>query len=314
MKYRHLFWAIILISIGLLLLLGNFRILHLSWFSLWRLWPMILLIWGITLLPIKDLFKFILLILMIAFAILFFNRIPENRPWFFNLHHHFSDKDFKDWDSDDNDTIKSNLRDQSLTVPFDSIAVKGVLNLDAAAGNFTLNDTTHDFLFFRKSGDIGNYELTTGDSKGVKTINLKMKEGTIRHNIDKNSVEIRLNTKPSWRLSFNIGAAKIDLDLSKYKIDSAQFEAGASSMEIKIGDKTPVTKLSFDAGASSITVRVPKLSGCQVTSDSFMVSKEFDDLVKTGENKYQSNGFASTKNKVYITINSAISKIRVERY
>lgn len=125
---------------------------------------------------------------------------------------------------------------------------------------------------------------------------------------------MQLNTKPIWSLKFNIGAAKIDLDLSSYRVDSAQFEAGASSMEIKVGNKNPITILSFNAGASSITIEVPKSSGCQVTSDSFMVSKEFDELTKVSDNKYQTPGFATSKNKVYITLQSAISKIRVERY
>jgi hypothetical protein len=314
MKYRHLFWAIILISIGVLFMLGNFGIIHFTWFSFWRLWPLILIFWGIAILPIKDLFKFGLLIATVLLAIIFFNRIPENRPWYFNFPHGFSNRDFKAWDSEDEDTITYNYRDQNLSVPFDSLSLKGVLNLDAAAGSFTIEGSTNDFLSFNKSGDIGNYELTTNDVKGVKSISLKMKEGTVRHNIKKNNVDIRLNTKPSWNLDFDIGAAEINLDLSEYRIDTAEFNAGASSMDIKFGDKNPLTVVSFDAGASSITIKVPKTSGCKVTSDSFMVSKEFEDLDKVADHIYQSKGFATAKNKVYITINTAVSSIKVERY
>ena len=314
MKYRHLFWAIILISIGLLFMLGNFGIIHFTWFSFWRLWPLILVFWGIAILPIKDLFKIVLLAITIGAAILFFNRIPENRPWYFNFHRGFSDEDLKNWDSDEDESATYNFKDQNLSVPFDSLIQKGSLNLDAAAGNFEINGTTNDFLAFSKTGDIGNYELTTNDIKGTRNISLKMKEGTVRHKINKNNVTIRLNTKPLWNLNFDIGAAEVDLDLSEYKIDTAQFNAGASSMDIKIGDKNPVTVVDFDAGASSITVKVPKTSGCKVTSESFMVSKEFEDLEKIADHSYQSKAFATAKNKVFININTAISKIRVERY
>ena len=314
MKYRHLFWAVILISVGVLFMLGNFGIIHFSWYSFWRLWPLILVFWGIAILPVKDLYKFILLAIFLIAAILFFNRIPENRPWYLNFHRGFSDEDLKRWDSDEDESATYNYKDQNLSVPFDSLINKGILTLDAAAGNFEINGSTNDFMAFSKTGDIGNYELTTNDLNGARTINLKMKEGSVRHKINKNNVTIRLNTKPSWNLDFDIGAAQVTLDLSEYRIDTAQFNAGASSMDIRLGDKNTVTFLDFDAGASSITVKIPKTSGCRVTSDSFMVSKEFEDLDKIADRTYESKGFAASKNKIYININTAISKIRVERY
>jgi hypothetical protein len=314
MKYKHLFWAIILISIGVLFLLGNFGIIQFNWFSFWRLWPLILIFWGIAVLPLKDIYKFTLLIGVVVLTIVFFNKIDKTRPWYLNFHNGFSDEDFKMWDSESDNETTYNYKDQNLVVPFDSLSIKGSLNLDAAAGNFSISGNTNDFLSFSKSGDIGNYELTSSDLKGVKSITLKMNEGSVRHNIKKNSVEIRLNKTPSWNLSLNIGAAEMNMDLSEYKIDTAEFNAGASSIEIKLGDKTPLTVINFDAGASSITVKVPKTSGCQVSSESFMVSKEFEGLEKVRDNVYQSPAFATSKSKILITVKTAISKIRIERY
>jgi hypothetical protein len=314
MKYKHLFWAIILISIGLLFLLGNFGIIHFNWLSFWRLWPLILIFWGIAILPLKDIYKFILLIVFVVLTIVFFNKIDKTTPWYLHFHHGFSDKDFKLWDSEKDNDATYNYKDQNLVVPFDSLSVKGVLNLDAAAGNFSISGITNDFLAFSKSGDIGNYELTSSDLKGIKTITLKMNEGSVRRNIKKNSVEIRLNKEPSWNLNLDIGAAKMDMDLSDYKLDTAEFDAGASSIEIKLGDKKPLTVVTFDAGASSITILVPKTSGCRVSSESFMISKEFEGLEKAGDNVYQTPSFTSSKNKILITVKTAISKIRIERY
>lgn len=315
MKYKHLFWSIILIGVGILFLLGNLGWIHFSWYNLWKLWPVILIIWGISVLPIKDLFKFILLGVTIICAILIFNRMPNHRPWFFNFNDRFSDQDWKVYDSEDDEDRKTyNYRDQNLTVPFDSMSKKGILHLDAAAGNFDINGTTPEFLSFSKTGDIGNYELTTSDQNGKKEISLKMTEGTIRHKMNKNNVTIRLNEKPSWNLFFDIGAAAVKLDLSKYKVDTAEFDAGATSVEVMVGDLTPSTYLDFDASASSITVKVPKNSGCKVTSESVMASKEFDDLEKIADHTYQSKGFSYSKNKVLINVNTAISKIRIERY
>lgn len=78
MKYKHLFWGLILIATGMLFILNNLGFIHFSWFSFWKLWPVILLFWGITILPIKDIIKYILLIIILISMFFFVNRPPEN--------------------------------------------------------------------------------------------------------------------------------------------------------------------------------------------------------------------------------------------
>ena len=315
MKYRHLFWGLILIAIGMLFILNNFGVIHFSWYSFWRLWPIILLFWGITILPVRDIFKYILLAVVIISMFLIINHMPEGRPWYWRFHHpdHSFRWEWDDNDENDNSTSKA-FNNQNLTVPFDSVATKGILSLDAAAGNFKINGNTTDFLSFSKTGDIGNYELTTKDLAKQKEINLSLKEGTSKHNIGKNEVNIKLNEKPVWKLDMNIGAADVDFDLSGYKIDTAKFEAGATSMKVKLGDKNPATFVEFNAGASSINVNIPKTAGCQVVSESFLVSKNLEGFENKGNHVYQTNNFGLSKTKIYIVIKTAVSSIDVSRY
>ena len=312
MKYKHLFWGLILIAIGMLFIMGNLGIVHFSWFSFWRLWPVILLFWGITILPVKDMVKYILLGVVLVSMFFIINRLPEGRPWYWHFRH--PDHSFRwEWDDEDKDNTKI-YSDQNLSVPFDSLAKKGILNLEAAAGNFKIKGSTSEFLSFTKTGDIGNYELTTKDLNGDKKISLKMKEGTSRHDIRKNEVNIKMNTKPAWNLDMSIGAASVDFDLSDFRIDTAEFEAGASSISVKIGDKNPKTVMVFSAGASSINVEVPKTAGCQVESESFLVSKSLEGFENKGNHIYQTPNFKENKTKIYITVKTAVSSIDVSRY
>ena len=314
MKYKHLFWGLILIAIGMLFILNNFGIIHFSWFYFWRLWPVFLLFWGIAILPVKDMVKYILLGVVLISMFFVINRLPEGRPWYWNFRHP-GHSFYWEWNDEDKDsTTTKTFSDQNLSVPFDSLAKKGILNLDAAAGNFKIKGGTSEFLSFAKSGDIGNYELTTKDINGDKKITLKMQEGTSRHNIRKNEVNIKLNPKPVWNLEMSIGAAAVDFDLSEYMIDTANFEAGASSMVVRLGDKNPKTVLLFSAGASSIHVDVPKTAGCQVTSESFLVSKTLEGFENKGNHIYQTANFKDNKTKIYITIKTAVSSIEVARY
>lgn len=311
MKYRHVFWAFVLIAIGILFMLNNFGVLEFGFRALWSLWPMILILWGISILPIRDGIKIAALVVVLATTVIFFDRIAERSSWF-----HFRDFSFRDrdWDDEDNNEETYNYQPQNLSVPFDSLAGKGRLKLEAAAGNFILEGLTSDYLSFSKTGDIGNYSLTTTDEGGRKNINLSLEKSHIRHTVKENKVEIRLNEKPSWNLDFDIGAADINMDLRDYRIDTTVINAGASSIKIKIGEKNPVTVMTFNAGASSITVDIPKASGCQIKSESFMVSKEFEGFTKKEDGIYQTDNFRTGTNKVYLTIKTAISKIEINRY
>ncbi len=312
MKYRHVFWAFILIAIGVLFMLNNFGVLEFGMRAFWSLWPLILILWGISILPVKDWIKIAGLLVVLAFTIAFFDRLTHRSPWYFFHNHEITGSD---WNFDDEESDSAgNSSDQTLTVPFDSLSRKGVLKLVAAAGNFGIQGVTSDFMSFSKTGNIGNYSLTTSDSNGVKSVNLKMEKTYVRRSDVKNKVDITLNEKPAWNLDFDIGAAEITLDLRDYRIDTTVFNAGASSIDVTIGEKNPKTVMTFNAGASSIKVSVPKGSGCEVRSESFLVSKEFEGLDKKGDGVYQTPGFNSSRNKVYLTIKTAVSKIEILRY
>lgn len=311
MKFKHIFWPVLLIGIGLLFILNNTGVIDFSWRMLWNLWPLILIFWGIAILPMRDLYKSIAVILVLAFTLTFFNRITDDAPWDWI---HIDRSHHSDWYSDEDEETSPEYSEQDLTVPFDSNMTQGVLKLEAAAGNFVISGMTSEYLSFRKKGDIGNYSLTTEDLEGTKTIKLSLEEGHVRTNMKHNKVEIGLNEKPSWDLDFEVGAADMELDLRNYKVGKVNLDAGASAIEVVLGEKSPLTRLSLNAGASSIQVKVPASSGCQIKSESFMISREFKGFTKKGDRIYETPGFETAANKIYIDVETAVSKIKVDRY
>jgi hypothetical protein len=313
MKYGHLFWAIILIAIGCLFLISNFGWIDFHWSTVWRLWPLILIFWGIAILPIREFIKYALLIGVILFTILFFNRLTEPKGWF---KWHDGDTEWRfgdEWDKSDEGSSR-NMEAQTLTVPMDSLSNKAVLALEAAAGDFKLEGLTTELLSFSKDGNIGNYSLTSEDVNGKKKINIHLEKSDGPRKYTRNEVQIRLNQEPVWDLDLDIGAASIDMDLKDYKIDTLDINAGASSINLTLGNKNPVTRLTFDAGASSLNIRVPKDAACEVKSESFLVSRDFEGFVKKSNGLYQSENYSAGKNKIFIDIETAVSSITIERY
>lgn len=311
MKFRNLFWALILIAIGLMFLFSNFGWLDFHWVSIWRLWPLIFIFWGISILPIKDVVKFILVIAFIALSFIFFNRITEPR-WSFTFH----DNDWSwsdEWDEDESPRTFS-YSTQLLSVPMDSVSRKAVLRMDAAAGKFEINGETSDMLSFKKEGDIGDYSLTTEEVDGKTIIHLSLEKNHKVRRVKKNNVDINLNRDLVWDLDFDIGAASVTMDLSDFKIDTAKIEAGAASVEIKLGSLNPQTYLTYSAGAASLEVMIPKESACEIHSESVLVSRDFEGFIKKGDGVYQTTNYPEGTNTIILKIESAVSSLKVDRY
>jgi len=313
MKFSNLFWALILIAIGLLFLLSNFGWVDFHWSSIWRLWPLILVFWGISILPIRNVVKTILVIAFIALTFIFFNQITEPR-WNWSFHGDewtWSDK----WDRDDWDDKRTyRYETQELSVPYEDPTSKSVLIVDAAAGKYIIGGETADLLSFCKEGDIGNYSLTTKEKEGKTVIRIKLeKDRKIRH-VKKNKVNIQLNPDPVWDLDLDVGAAAVNMDLSGYKIDTAVIDAGAASIELKLGDLNPLTFIDFSAGAASLEIRIPKGAACEIHSESVLVSRDFKGFIKKGGGIYQTENYPEGTNKIIIDIESAVSSLTVTRY
>jgi hypothetical protein len=69
MKNKSIFWGISLVAIGIILLLKTLGIISFQWKDLIKLWPLILIWIGICIMPIKDIFKIILNIIVFAIGI-----------------------------------------------------------------------------------------------------------------------------------------------------------------------------------------------------------------------------------------------------
>jgi hypothetical protein len=104
------------------------------------------------------------------------------------------------------------------------------------------------------------------------------------------------------------------MDLSNYLIDTVKIEAGAASIELKVGTLNPQVYIQYHAGAASLEVRIPRESACEIRSESFLVSRDFEGFSRKKEGVYHTENFPEGKNKIFIRIESAVSSLKVDRY
>ena len=57
MKPKHVFWGLLLVTLGTLILISNFALINLDLSHLWKLWPLVLILWGISFIINKDFIK-----------------------------------------------------------------------------------------------------------------------------------------------------------------------------------------------------------------------------------------------------------------
>lgn len=302
MSYRKIFWGVLLVLIGVLFILKNTGVLYFSWHTFWNLWPLVLILWGISLIPVKDWIKAVMSLGTIIVAFILVQQYGKNDNW--NLHFKYNDKD--------KDQTEEPIT-QNLSEDMDSIVKYATLNLNIGVGDFSINDSTGKLIELDRSGSEGRYSMTSHDNDSMRVIKLSLDKAEFKGEV-KNSVKMKLNTRPIWDLELNVGAAEVDFDLSMFKTRKVNLQGGASDIEVKLGGLYPESNVNIEAGAASITLLIPKDAGCEITNNTFLASKNFEGFNKISAHLYQTPGYANAQNKIHINMEAGMASIVVKRY
>jgi len=153
------------------------------------------------------------------------------------------------------------------------------------------------------------------DMYGVSAAHKTLPLGTyVRVRNLKNHAQISLHPEPVWIIKVDAGAAKLDFDLSPYKIDKLDVDNGASSTKIRLGDKYKNTNLMINSGAAATVIEVPQSSACEVLTNTVLTSKSLDGFDKLENGVYRTDNFNTSENKIVIEVDAAISSLKVIRY
>jgi hypothetical protein len=306
MKASHIFWGLLFVGLGALALINNFTNIVMDWSTIWKLWPLTIVLIGLSILVKHQYGKSIiagLAAIILALAIFASFKTATN---FFN-------HDFNIVFGDDANVEYTTTE---FTEQFDPILHYATLNFDAGAGTFNISKTTDNLIDAKAEGVKHNFKLTRFDSDSSTNIDLTMHQKSVFRfgKSYKNEIDVALNENPVWDMNFDIGAASMDFNLTEIKTRKIDIDMGAASIKIKLGDLFPETKLKVDAGASDINIFVPKESGCKIVTDGALSSKHFSEFEKIDSDNYETENFKEAVNKVYIDIDCGVSSISVERY
>lgn len=291
-----LLWGGLLMLVGLLFLLSNLGVISLAWSDIWRLWPIIIIVAGLSILRLQGNSAAIVYSLAAVLII--------GLTWL---------------------TLTGNLTsDQSAVVSDEFTVNKSGGKVESAAigietGASDLNISSHQ-----------DDQLVRG------TIESRLSDLKYDSKIENNTQVVRLSQQRNWGLfsggplnrfdislseqlptdlTIDAGASSIDADLSAVLLKSVLIDSGASSIKLRIGAKLDRTDVRIDTGVSSVTIYVPEASGVKLNIDSGLSSRQLPDgFDETSEDTYQSPGYDQASHKITIDVDMGVSSFKLLTY
>jgi hypothetical protein len=294
MKRSRIGFGVFLLTVGILILLAGFGILDWTiFYSIFRLWPLFIIVIGINIafnrnVIVRSITWLTLLAVLITYSYV------------------FHDSNFGKLVESSNVAIEklAETKSGNLYLGF------GGLELNVGSTNENLLDGT---IAARNIKENYNYSL----NKDSVDINFKKDEHSIDfcNFTDKQKCRFNLNKDVLWNVKVDIGAAGGNLNLADLQIGNLEINSGAVNFDIKLGNMSQLTNIKINTGASQFNISVPKDSGVRLKMEGALNSTGFYDinLIKDG-NYYTTKNYDEAANKIDMDVSMAVGGIRITGY
>lgn len=312
----------ILVLIGAAFLLHNFGYIQFHWENFAFLWPLFIVVPGVLLLLGLSNASWVGVlrgvIIVGAVVLLLFGNFHYRHNWWWLGHHTYTYNSDND-DNDNNDENSNNgkaVSNGQFSHPFEQGIKVARLDISGGATTFRLNDTTSQLFAADIKSNRNKFQFNSHreDSVYVMDFHMNKHDSWWNDDDDKDVVSISMNTRPEWEMYITAGATDLDFDLSKYKMRDVTIKGGAGQFVVKMGEPLATSNVSVTTGASDVTINVPKDAACSIESSSGLSSTDYPGFSKKDDGHYETDNFASAKNKYYIHISGGVSDFKVHKY
>lgn len=320
----RLFWGLIFLVVGVLLLLGNLGVV--GWQMLWgilQLWPLLLVLAGLLVLlrggPILYTWLAILVVFLMGALLLVFAG-PRWGGW------QWGSPDYR-WDFNYNNGRNYNYgpsRGQNhVEVPPDG-GLPATARLKLEFGSERLELAGDSALQQALVGDLG-YWRTPPDfrysrSNGSLDVTIRQGRGDWPAWLGPGQGEgdfswgLRLSDKVAWNLELDTGASDSMLDLSLLRVSSLKVNNGASRLVVRFGDTGVTTTGKINSGVSDLRLEVPPSVGVRLRVDGALANTNIGGMGFILDNKtYTSPNFSSARSKVDLELDIGVSNLTLSQ-
>ncbi|MBR5214966.1 MAG: hypothetical protein IKV80_01945, partial [Bacteroidales bacterium] len=288
--------GIILIAIGIIALLVTFFDVDIVWSELAKFWPVFIIIFGVSLLPLNKVLKSVSVIVIILISCLIYcNEVNGNE--------NTSDEMTSEV------LLEEGIETQEFFAPFKDNITEASVEINYGAGVLYLNSPVAELVKARNMSDkiSQNFYLEYEGSHAEILFDVEDDNYQV-NNVDEvksNRFDISLNEAPIYDFELNLGACEMNFDFSEYKVSDIEINSGASNIDIKLGELFDSTRIVISTGVSKIRIGIPSNSGCRVECESVLSLKDFDGFVKKSSNVYETSNYSSAENNIEIEFEGA---------
>lgn len=291
---NKLFWGLLLVLVGGLMLASNFGLIDVKWANIWRLWPLIIISAGLSVMSFKSV---VWRILMVLLVILSLGAIT--------------------WVVIGDNTGLSPINSQNTSVYKISNDIKcAEISVKAGASVLKINSVNQkEVAKVRLDSNVATLAKNSNQSGENQQIEFSMTDvsnwwaGDVRNNWD-----VKLTNDLPLTLNVDAGASDTQIDTSSAQLDEMNIKAGASSLKVKLGSIENISNLNIDSGASSIVVKVPSGIGVKLKIEGGLTTNHLADLNETVKNTFQSPNYSQSQKQINITAKIGVSSFTIERY
>jgi hypothetical protein len=298
MKLGRIFWGVLFLALGALFLLDRLASTPIHFIISWKLWPLLLVCWGLTLLVSGKVVRYVIAVFAAIFLAMLVMSVVAG-----------------EWEGERDQEVVS-VPDQVFHEAYADSISRASFTLEAGAGTFALRDTTSDLMTAQTSVSVGSYrvERDRSDDREAIVLRYEGRKRGWRFGRMRNSADVRLHPAPVWDLRFAVGATRLDVDATPFIVESMDIDAGAADVRVKLGDRAENTTMKVNTGASSVRILVPRTSGCEVNVSAPLSSKSFSGFEKIEKGQYRTENYSTASKRVSIEIDAGVSSLKVVRY
>lgn len=291
-KVGPLFWGLLIVTLGALLLLRSLNVIDINVSESLRLWPLLIIAVGFSVLASTHwIWKILSLVFMFItiIAVVWVGISPHD----------------------------TNRTSTNQAVQFDVMDRVNKADITFGTGSGTLDITSasmKDIVQAKVEGD--NLELEKDNNRNGMTQTVKLLNDNRNWfmGAHESNWDITLNELLLTKLTIEAGASTINANLSNTKLTDLVVKVGASSSTFTIGDKQSKVNITIESGASSTTLRIPKDSGVVMKLDDGLTTREFEDLDEVSAGEYKSKNYDTAKNTITIKASTGVGSFKIERY
>jgi len=291
--------GIILISIGLVLLLNNLgQVGWTVWWSIFKLWPVFLMAWGIELIFRNSKLNLLALLspLVWCLAILGPALTGEHRDikW-------LSDPQYFNWEVEKSGKVKE------ISAVIDIGGRE--LDLSGGASNVALCSLT----YFNEKPEC---KWTVEDSRGILEIYQKDKMPfPIHFDSPENVSKIFLNNSLPLDLQIFSRVSEAELDLSQLNLKNLDLDLRVNATEVKLPLKAGELDCKVKSKVGHLKLKVPKEAGLSIQNLTRLASTSFSNISLTHSDEgFTTPDFSKAKSKINLVIKGKILNLEVETY